>query len=43
MGVAVIRPTKAHLGESIFIGVSYRNLGEGLFTGAEYIQRQLYH
>jgi hypothetical protein len=28
---------------SSFIGVSYRNMGEGLLTGAEMIQRQLYH
>ena len=31
-------------GEPIsFIGVTYRNMGEGLITGAEMTQRQLYH
>ena len=36
--------TKVLLGEPIsFIGVTYRNMGEGLLTGAEMTQRQLHH
>ena len=26
-----------------FIGVTYKNIGEGLLTGAEMTQRQLHH
>ena len=36
--------TKVQLGEPMsFIGVTYRNMGEGLLTGAEMTQGQLYH
>lgn len=36
--------TKVLLGEPMgFIGVTYRNMGEGLLTGAEMTQRQLHH
>ena len=36
--------TKVQLGESIhFIGVTYRNMGEGLLIGAELTKRQLLH
>ena len=36
--------TKVQLGEPMsFIGVTYRNMGEGSCTGAEMTQRQLYH
>jgi hypothetical protein len=35
--------TKVLLGELIsFIGVTYRNMGEGLLTGAEMTQKQLH-
>lgn len=35
---------KVQLGEPIsFIGVTYKNMGEGFLTGAEVIQRQLHH
>lgn len=35
---------KVQVGEPMsFIGMPYRNLGEGLFTGREMTQRQLYH
>jgi hypothetical protein len=36
--------TKVKLGElRSFTGGTYRNMGEGLLTGAEMTQRQLYH
>ena len=36
--------TKDQLGEPMsFIGITYRNIIEGLLTGAEMTQRQLHH